>query len=143
MTEFVVWFVIGLGLFANDSHVQVYKHLQRFRRRSTPTRGALGEARKGLGVAPMRLLADRVVRLLATPETPGAFYKGMRLMALDGFVLDLPDTPDNARVFGRPQSGRAPRAFPQARGCGGGGRICWPRWARPCWSRVGIGSTRE
>jgi hypothetical protein len=112
---FVVWFVVGLGLFASDSHVQVYKHLQRFRRGRTPRRSALGEARKGLGIAPLRLLAGRVVRLLATLKTPGAFYKGMRLMALDGFVVDLPDTPTNARVFGRPQSGRATGAFPQAR----------------------------
>ena len=112
---FVVWFVIGLGLFASDSHTQVYKHLQRFRRGRTPRRSSLGEARNGLGIAPMRLLAGRVVRLLATPKTPGAFYKGMRLMALDGFVVDLPDTPNNARVFGRPQSGRASGAFPQAR----------------------------
>src|SRR5215203_5132163 len=99
---FVVWLVIGLGLFAGDSHTQVYKHLQRFRRGRTPRRSALGEARNGLGVAPMRLLAARVVRLLATPRTPGAFYRGMRLMAMDGFILDLPDTPDNARIFGRP-----------------------------------------
>ena len=90
---FVVWFVIGLGLFANDSHVQVYKYLQRFRRGRTPRRSALGEARNGLGIAPLRLLAGRVVRLLATPKTPGAFYKGMRLMALDGFVVDLPARP--------------------------------------------------
>lgn len=112
---FVVWFVIGLGLFATDSHTQVYKHLQRFRRGRTPRRSSLGEARKGLGIAPLRLLAARVVRLLATPKTPGAFYQGMRLMAIDGFVLDLPDTPDNARLFGRPKSGRAEGAFPQAR----------------------------
>ena len=77
-----------------------------------PSRSALGEARKGLGVAPMRHLASRVVRLLGTPQTPGAFYKGLRLMALDGFVVDLPDTPENARIFGRPQSGRAAGAFP-------------------------------
>jgi hypothetical protein len=36
-------------------------------------------------------------------------------MALDGFVVDLPDTPTNAHLFGRPQSGRATGAFPQAR----------------------------
>ncbi len=36
-------------------------------------------------------------------------------MGLDGFVVDLPDTPDNARVFGRPKSGRGEGAFPQAR----------------------------
>ena len=112
---FVVWFVIGLGLFASDSHTQVYKNLQRFRRDRTPRRSSLGEARKGLGIAPMRLLAASVVRLLATPTTPGAFYQGMRLMAIDGFVLDLPDTPDNSRIFGHPKSGRATGAFPQAR----------------------------
>jgi len=112
---FVVWLVIGLGLFANDSHTQIYKHLQRFRRRGTPSRSALGEARNGLGVAVLRHLASRVVRLLATPQTPEAFYKGMRLMALDGFVVDLPDTPDNARIFGKPKSGRAEGAYPQAR----------------------------
>jgi hypothetical protein len=112
---FVVWFVVGLGLFANDSHTQVVKYFQRFRRGRSASRGALGEARNGLGVAPMRLLAGRVVRLLATPEIPGTFYHGMRLMGLDGFVVDLPDTPDNARLFGRPKSGRADGAFPQAR----------------------------
>jgi hypothetical protein len=131
---FVVLFVIGLGLFASDCCTQVYKHLQRFRRRKTPSRGALGEARKGLGVAPMRLLASRVVRLLATPSTPGAFYKGMRLMALDGFVLDLPDTPNNARVFGRPQSGRAEGAFPQARVlslCEVGTHVLYKHLAKP------------
>jgi hypothetical protein len=36
-------------------------------------------------------------------------------MALDGFVIDVSDTPTNARAFGRPGSGRAPAAFPQAR----------------------------
>jgi Insertion element 4 transposase N-terminal/Transposase DDE domain len=112
---FVVWLVIGLGLFANDSHAQIFKRFQRFRRGKTPRRSTLGEARKALGVAPMRLLAGRVVRLLATPKTPGAFYKGLRLMATDGFVIDVPDSEANARVFGRPQSGRAPGAFPQVR----------------------------
>jgi len=35
-------------------------------------------------------------------------------MALDGFVVDLPDTEENEKAFGRPGSGRAPGAFPQA-----------------------------
>jgi hypothetical protein len=112
---FMVWFVIGLGLFASDSHTQVFKYFRRFRRSQSASRGALGEARNGLGVAPMRLLAGRVVRLLATPEIPETFYKGMRLMGLDGFVVDLPDTPENVRIFGRPKSGRTEGAFPQAR----------------------------
>jgi hypothetical protein len=112
---FMVFFVVALGLFNADSHRQVFKWLQRFRPAGTPGRNTLAEARKGLGIAPVRLLARRVVRLLGTPDTPGAFYQGMRLMALDGFTLDLPDTPKNESTFGRPGSGRAPGAFPQAR----------------------------
>ena len=52
-------------------------------------------------------------------------------MALDGFVLDLPDTPPNERVFGRPGSGRAPGAFPQARVlalCETGSHVLW-KWS--------------
>jgi hypothetical protein len=112
---FMVWFVIGLGLFATDCYTQVFKYFRRFRRGRSPSRAALGAARTGLGVAPLRHLAGHVVHLLATPQTPGTFYQGMRLMGLDGFVVDLPDTPDNVRVFGRPKSGRAEGAFPQAR----------------------------
>jgi hypothetical protein len=112
---FMVWFVVGLGLFATDCYSQVFKYFRRFRRDRSPSRGALGEARNGLGVAPMRHLTARVVGLLATPQTPGTFYEGMRLMGIDGFVLDLPDTKDNSRIFGKPKSGRAEGAFPQAR----------------------------
>ena len=112
---FMAFFVIGLGLFHKDSHSQVFKHLQRFRKGKTPQRNTIAQARKGLGIAPLRLLAGNVVRLLGAPETPGAFYKGWRLMALDGFVLDVADTPANERTFGRPGSGRAAGAFPQVR----------------------------
>jgi hypothetical protein len=95
-----------------------------------PGRSTLCEARKRLGIAPLRVLAEQVIRLLGRPETPGAFYRGMRLMALDGFVLDVADTPANDRAFGRPGSGRAPGAFPQVRVlalCEAGSHVLW-RW---------------
>jgi hypothetical protein len=44
-------------------------------------------------VGPLVRLAGEVVKLLAEPDTPGAFHRGMRLMALDGFVVELPDMP--------------------------------------------------
>jgi hypothetical protein len=112
---FMAYFVLGLGLFCTDSYRQVFKWLQRFRTGATPDRRTLAEARRGLGIAPVRLLAHRVVRLRGTPDTPGAFYRDGRLMSLDGFVCDVPDSADNARVFGRPRSGRDVGAFPQAR----------------------------
>src|SRR4051812_26954133 len=80
---FLVWFVIALGLFCRDSYRQVFRWLQPYRRGGPPGRTTLCEARKRLGVAPMRLLADRVIRLQGKPGTPGAFYRGMRSMALD------------------------------------------------------------
>ena len=112
---FMVWFVIALGLFCRDSYRQVFKWLQPFRRRGTPGRSTFCEARQRLGCAPLFHLAEQVVELQATPQTPGAFYQGLRLMALDSFVLDVPDSAANARVFGRPGSGRSPAAFPQVR----------------------------
>src|SRR5438105_8520916 len=112
---FVVWFVIGIGLYHGDCYRQICRWLQR-RNWRVPGRSTLCQARQRLGVAPMRALYLLTVCLLATKETcPAGFSKGMCLMGIDGFVLDLPDTPDNARIFGRPQSGRAPGAFPQAR----------------------------
>jgi len=112
---FMVWFVIGLGLFNGDSYRQVYRWLQRWRRNGTPGRTTLCEARQRLGVWPLRQLLHRVVHLLATPETPGAFYQGMRLMGIDGFLVNLPDSEANAKCFGRCKGSRDASAFPQAR----------------------------
>jgi hypothetical protein len=132
---FMVWFVITLALFGTDSHRQVYKWLQPFRRRRTPGRSTLCEARQHLGIAPLRVLADQVIGLQATPTTPGAFYRGLRLMALDSFVVNVADTPANDRAFGRPGSGRSPAAFPQVRVlslCEVGTHILWKNLLKPC-----------
>jgi len=111
----MVWFMIGMGLFHADCYQQIFRWLQAFRRQQPPGRSTLCEARKRLGIAPFRLLWKQVVALLGTATaSPGAFYRGLRLLAIDGFVLDVPDTENNARIFGRP-GGRAPGAFPQAR----------------------------
>jgi len=38
----------------------------------------------------------------AIAQTPGVILGGMRIMAVDGTVLDVPDSEANARVFGYP-----------------------------------------
>lgn len=63
----------------------------------------------------MRRLFARVVHPLATAKTPGAFYKGLRLMSCDGTVMDAPDTLANEQRFGRSSGGRGDGAFPQVR----------------------------
>ncbi len=81
-----------------------------------PGASALSYRRDQVGVAPMALLCRRVLRPLATPATPGAFAFGLRLVALDGTVDAVPDTPLNVRAFGRAAGHYGASAYPQVRG---------------------------
>jgi hypothetical protein len=95
---------------------QVFKHARRLRvGETTPGRSSLCEARQRLGVEPVRQVFQRVVRPLATPDTPGAFYRGFRLVGCDGTVLDAPDSEANACAFHRSTGSRGEGAFPQVR----------------------------
>lgn len=128
---FLIVFVIALGLFAADSYRQIFRWLCPRRKSATPGRSTLAMARLRLGVAVLRQLALTVVRLLASPLLhPRAFWRGRRLLGVDGFRLDLPDSPALAAHFGRPQGGRTPGAFPQTRItalCELGTHVLW-RW---------------
>jgi hypothetical protein len=122
----VVALVIAMGLWARDGLRDVLANLVAGLREQDPTawahwqlpaKSALTQARQRLGPRPLRRLFHRLAGPVASPETPGAFLFGRRLMALDGVTLDLPDTPENARLFGRPTTGRGEGvgAFPQLR----------------------------
>jgi hypothetical protein len=114
--EVMLWIVLAMGLLTDLPIRQVFKAARRLRTgEQTPCRSSLCEARKRLGVAPLRYLFHQVVRPLATTATPGAFYKGWHLVGIDGTVWDVPDSAANARVFGRPTGGRGDGAFPQIR----------------------------
>lgn len=77
---------------------------------------ALCQARYKLGARPLALLYHRCAHLLATPQTPGAFRFGLRLMALDATLENVPDTPANRRAFGGPSNQRGAGSYPQVRG---------------------------
>src|SRR5213080_3753529 len=113
--EVVCWVVLAMGLLTELPIRQVFKHARRLRfGEATPHRSSLCVARQRLGVAPVRHLFHQVVRPLARPETPGAFYRGFRLVGLDGTVLDVSDSDANAAVFARPWAGRRGEgAFPR------------------------------
>lgn len=111
----MVWFNIAIWFFGNDSYTQVFRWLHRFSRNFTPTSSALSQARAKTGVPVMAEIYRHVVRCLCSKETPHSFYAGRRLVAVDGFVLNLHDSPENRRAFGRPKNGTSLGAFPQAR----------------------------
>jgi hypothetical protein len=82
-----------------------------------PAKSSLHRARERLGAEPLRVLFAGTARPLATPSTPGAFWRGLRLMAVDGSCWDAADTPANDKEFGRPGAhrGEGGGAFPQVR----------------------------
>lgn len=79
------------------------------------SKSAISQARSRLGAEVMRQLAERVLRPLAAPGAPGTWYRGFRVMALDGSCMDVADEQANAEYFGYPGASRGQSAFPQAR----------------------------
>jgi hypothetical protein len=110
----VVAFVLALGLWAREGLVGVLSNLvdglrewdpSPWRTWEPPVKSALSQARQRLGVRPLFLLFRRLAGPVAPDGLPGAFLCDRRLLAIDGTTLDLPDTPENARAFGRPSTG--------------------------------------
>jgi hypothetical protein len=121
----VVYYVLAMCLFSGQGYEEVMRllvggleWLGRWRRAwAVPSTAAIAKARARLGPQPLRALFDTVVRPLATEATRGAWYRGLRLVAIDGATLDVPDTADNEARFGRAGSGRGEGrgGFPQVR----------------------------
>ncbi|MER5853981.1 IS4 family transposase [Streptomyces sp. NPDC002012] len=121
----VMYFVLAMCLFSGQGYEEVGRlltqGLERERRWSktwrVPTSGAIGRARLRLGAEPLKALFARVCQPVAVRETQGAWFRGLRLVAVDGTTFDLPDTEANATFFGRPGTGRGQgrSAYPQAR----------------------------
>src|SRR5947209_14447797 len=81
--EVVCWVVLAMGLLTELPIRQVFKHARRLRvGEESPHRSSLCVARQRLGIAPVRQLFEELVHPLARPETPGAFYQGLRLVGL-------------------------------------------------------------
>jgi len=78
-------------------------------------KSSISKARYRLGAKPLEMLFKRICRPIATPETPGAFAFGLRLVAIDGTLEDATDTPGNAAYFGHRQTGHGDGPFPQVR----------------------------
>ena len=122
-----VYFVLGLALFMNMGAGRVMRKLAgtlawaaRGVTVAIPSEEALSSARTRLGSAPLRLLFEKAAGPLAEPGSPGAFWRGLHLVSLDGTTLDVQDTEANRAHFGGPSTkepaGKKLRgAFPQVR----------------------------
>jgi hypothetical protein len=109
------------------------------------SKSAISQARYRLGARPLVALFQQICQPLATAQTPGAFCFGLRLVAIDGTVEDVPDSPANVRAFGRHHSDRGASAFPQVQGvylseCGTHAVIDAGFW--PCHTSERVGAVR-
>ena len=123
-THLVVTLVIAMGLWASESMRHVLAEVVAGWREGDasdqatwrlPSTAAIVQARQRVGARLLRALFHAVARPIATAQTPGAFLGGLRLMAIDGTTIDVADTPENDRAFGRPTTKRGDGAFPQIR----------------------------
>lgn len=119
----VAYLTMALCLFADDPYEEVAAKvtgsLSEWGRWNAawpvPTASGITQARKRLGSEVLRETFVRVAEPVATAETRGARMGRWALMAVDGFELDVPDTPENAAEFGYAGSGANRSAFPKVR----------------------------
>ena len=120
----MVYWLIALHLYPSLSQRRVYGKMVSGLRtirddvaEQIPARSALSYRRGQLGRELLEELFAKMAGPKALPQTtPQAFWKGMRLLALDGTVESVADTPDNRETFRYSSDDEVSRSpFPQAR----------------------------
>jgi hypothetical protein len=118
--KFLVYYIISLSVYMPYSLREVLRCVLEGLRAldanvAIATKGAISRARTRLGWQAMAEIFRQVVRPVATPETPGSWYRGRRVVALDGTTLALQCTEENEAEFGLHSSKEGPAAFPLLR----------------------------
>jgi hypothetical protein len=119
----VVYYVVALALYMRSSYREVLRCLlegvQWLLDPSATVKVAgksgISQARSRLGAEPLRKLYETLVAPIAEKRTKGAWCRQWRLISLDGSTLDVADTEDNERTFGRPGARRGASALPKLR----------------------------
>jgi hypothetical protein len=120
----VVYFVLALALFSPAPYLEVMRHLVEGLRGQgllgewhIPAKSSLFRARQRLGSEPLRVLFATTAKPMGTEATPGCFWRGLRLLAVDSTCWDVADSVANEAAFGRPGNSRGhdKAGFPQVR----------------------------
>ncbi len=119
----LTYWLIALHLYPHLSQRAVYGKLVSGQRawrddvpQQTPVKSAFSYRREQLGSELREELFRRCAGPKAIKQTPGAFWHGMRVLAIDGTVESVPDTPSNRESFRYSiDDPEAHSPFPQAR----------------------------
>ena len=117
--RFMVYYVLALALFQQDSYDDVAENLVgalEGMEEAIPNKSSFTRARQRLGAEPLQAVFRKLAGPAAPPGLDSAYWRGMRVAAVDGFTLEVPDTPAKRAAFGGPADARGqPAGFPQAR----------------------------
>ena len=130
----ITYLTLALSLFPDDDYEEVATKVTGSLDRwncwdaawTVPTASAITQARKRLGRNVFPELFERTCGPVAGTPGPtaavealgtarGSFLRRWRLLAIDGFDIDVPDSKANAAEFGYAGSGDNRSAFPKAR----------------------------
>ena len=130
----ITYLTLALSLFPDDDYTEVATKVTGSLDRwncwnaawAVPTSSAVTQARKRLGRAVLPALFERTCGPVAGTPGPtaavealgtarGSFLRRWRLLAIDGFEIDVPDSKENAAEFGYAGTGDNRSAFPKAR----------------------------
>lgn len=119
---FMVWLMIGLGLYRNLSIQNMVNRLGNilgvgslWEGGEAPAFSSVVEARDRLGCGPLRYLIDTFRAWVLQKYQQAMSWKGLLVLALDGSTFKVPDSDENRRRFGLPRASRGRAAFPQMR----------------------------
>ena len=112
--EHAIWLVIGLALFRNLPLWQVVDQLAlSLHDQPLPAPSAVVQARQRLGYEPLQQLFHLLANAW-TRRQPQSKNR-LRILAVDGCVWNVPDTPDNRSCLGSPSTQYGPSSWPQVR----------------------------
>jgi len=119
----VIYYVIALALYMRSSYREVLRCLLEgvqwlldpSAKVKVACKSGISQARSRLGAEPVKKLYHAVVAPIAEKRTKGAWYRQWRLVSLEGSTLDVADTAENDKAFGRPGASRGSSAFPKIR----------------------------
>lgn len=118
-----VYYIMALSLYPEAAYEAVFSAVSQGLAwgAGAPQPAAVGKSsisslRIRIGAQPVAELVRRCCAPLADVSVhPSAFYRGLRLVGIDGSTFELPDEADNDQAFGRPGGRQGPAGYPQAR----------------------------
>jgi Insertion element 4 transposase N-terminal/Transposase DDE domain len=114
----VVYLLLAAALFAECGYGQVWARMIAGLDGldvAVPTPGALAQARRRVGVAPLRGLFDLLRGPAAGVSTKGVCWRGKLVAAIDGTILSCADTTANLRVYSRGSGYQGGTGYPLIR----------------------------